>query len=120
MWGPPDPTGRGLRTLSQIMGRTRNLLVAPDGHRFWPVLGHYALSKTGLPIRQYQVVQHTPMEIELKTFALRPLSAEEKQQFKDHVLNSLQQPYNLSITYLDQPLKSAAGKFEDALCLIAN
>lgn len=37
--GEPCPCGRGLPTLRRIVGRSRNLILMPDGRRLWPSLG---------------------------------------------------------------------------------
>ena len=57
--GAPCPCGRGLPTLARIAGRQRNMLVLPNGERRWPLSG-FRRYRDIAPIRQYQIVQHTP------------------------------------------------------------
>jgi phenylacetate-CoA ligase len=57
--------GRALPTLKRIRGRERNLLIKPDGTRHWPLVGFHRFAEVA-PVQQYQVVQLSLEEIELK------------------------------------------------------
>ena len=70
--GGPCPCGRGLPVIERVLGRTRNMLTLPDGGRIWPVLNPVFEDLT-LPIRQLQLVQRTPAEIDVSLVVDRPL-----------------------------------------------
>lgn len=55
--GPTCPCGRGLPTLSRIMGRRRNMVTLPDGSKHWPLIGAYRFREVA-DIKQYQAIQH--------------------------------------------------------------
>ena len=53
--GEPCSCGRGSHKLKRILGRTRNLIVKPNGDRHWPLTGYRECSSI-VPFRQYQMV----------------------------------------------------------------
>ena len=69
--GTPCSCGRGLPTIARILGRTRNMLTLPDGRQHWPLTGFMAFREIA-PVRQYQFVQHTREEIEVRFVVDRP------------------------------------------------
>ena len=54
--GEPCPCGRGLPVLNRILGRSRNMLVLPNGEQRWPLVGFREFRDIA-PIRQYQFIQ---------------------------------------------------------------
>ncbi|MGE0006831.1 MAG: phenylacetate--CoA ligase family protein [Parvibaculaceae bacterium] len=114
--GPPCPCGRGLPTLKRILGRERNLVRLPDGSRNWPLVGfhHY---DTVAPIRQYQLIQHTIDEIELRLVADEDLSREQEEQLIEIVRRSLGHPFRITITQSRERLPVGPnGKLEEFIC----
>jgi phenylacetate-CoA ligase len=63
--GGPCSCGRGLPVLKTINGRVRNMLRHPDGSARWPNFGFRKFMQVA-PLRQFQIVQHSLDEIELK------------------------------------------------------
>lgn len=119
--GPPCPCGRGLPTLARIVGRSRNLLLAPDGGRRWPSLGGFG--RTGflhsVPILQYQCIQTHAERIEVRLVTARPLAADEERLVADRMLAALGHPFRLEFRYFDDRLPlPPSGKFEDFICLV--
>lgn len=111
--GEPCPCGRGLPTIRRIVGRDRNLILMPDGSRHWPVVG-FAKFRDIAPVRQYQIVQHTPEDIEVRLFTERPVSPDEEARLGIHIQRSLGHAFRLRFTYFDDYLpRPASGKFEE-------
>jgi len=104
--------GRGLPTISRILGRSRNLLTLPTGERFWPILGfqHY---REIAPIRQFQLVQRTLDRIEARFVVNAPLDKFQENKLTALIQQSMGYPFKIEFTYLDQIPKSVAGKFEE-------
>jgi len=111
--------GRGLPVIERILGRQRNMLTLPDGRQHWPLLGYHRWAGK-VPIRQIQLVQHTPERIEAKLVTTRPMTAEERQFFISIAQNSLGYPFEIDITYHSEIPRSAGGKYEDFISLLAN
>ena len=115
--GEPCPCGRGLPVLKRILGRSRNLLTYPDGRTDWPVFNDTSFRKVA-PVSQFQIIQHTLDELELKLVVEHPLSPDQEQALVSILLSRLGYPFNCRITYLDAIPRSSSGKYEDFLSLV--
>jgi phenylacetate-CoA ligase len=114
--GPPCSCGRGLPTLKRILGRERNLVRLPDGSRNWPLVGFHHYDAVA-PIRQYQLVQHNIDEIEFKLVTDQELTTEQEQRLITIVQQSLNYPFNITVTQLRERLPLGPnGKFEEFIC----
>lgn len=117
--GPPCSCGRGLPTLTRILGRERNLILMPDGSRHWPLVGFHKFRAIA-PIVQYQMVQDDRERIELRLVAERMLTAEEERALIAHVQASLGHAFAVRISYFPQKIPAGAGgKFEEFVCRVA-
>ena len=110
--GAPCSCGRGLPVIRRILGRNRNLLVAPDGRKFFPSTTvdkwiHIA------PIRQLQLVQKTRQLIEVRIAAARALDAGEERDLAAGLRLSLGHPYEFELVYMERIPRAVSGKFED-------
>ncbi|MEX2480522.1 MAG: phenylacetate--CoA ligase family protein [Gammaproteobacteria bacterium] len=111
--GPPCPCGRGLPTLRRILGRTRNMVVFPDGRRHWPLVG-FGRFRDVAPIRQYQLVQTTPERITVRLVVDRPLVAAEESAMTEIIHSALGHPFTLDFDYVASALpRGPGGKFEE-------
>ena len=116
--GDPCVCGRGGPTLSRIMGRTRNMIVKPDGTRHWPLLG-YKQYRDIAPIRQYQMIQHKLEQLEMRLVTERPLTDAEEAAMTTHLQAKLRHPFAVTYSYFDGRLPVGKnGKFEEFLCLL--
>jgi phenylacetate-CoA ligase len=116
--GPPCRCGRGLPTLTRIMGRTRNMIAKPDGSRHWPLTG-YKQFRDIAPIRQYQFRQHAIDAIEVRLVADRPLTAAEETALIAHLHWKLRHPFRIDLAYFDGRLPLGRnGKFEEFVSLL--
>jgi phenylacetate-CoA ligase len=117
--GPPCPCGRGLPTLRRILGRERNLILMPDGTRHWPLVGFHKFREIA-PVTQYQFIQHTRENIELRLVTERPLGGEDEDRLRRLVQKALGHPFALQFVYFDGQIPPAkSGKFEEFVCLAA-
>jgi phenylacetate-CoA ligase len=114
----PCPCGRGLPTLKRIVGRTRNLVMRPDGTRHWPYLGFVKFREVA-PIIQYQFIQHDPLDIEVRLLTERPMTFDEETALRNVILAALNYPFTIRFTYLSERIApSKAGKFEEFICWV--
>ena len=108
--GKPCPCGRGLAVLSRIVGRERDLIVLPDGDRFFPEL------QRGLPdvaaVRQYQLVQKDLDTMQFKYVVDQSLNAADRNALTAYLRHCLRYPFKIEITEVDHIPRSANGKFE--------
>ena len=110
--GPPCACGRTLPVLNRILGRVRNVLVAPDGRRYWPAFGSRALAEIAA-VRQHQLVQKARDLVELRLVASAPLAAAEEEKLRRHVLSRLPAGVRLELSFHDRIARSAGGKYEE-------
>jgi phenylacetate-CoA ligase len=110
--GEPCRCGRGLPVLRRILGRTRNLMKLPDGSSRWPVLGTPDFLSIA-PIRQFQFVQRSVDELEIRLAVERPLTADEQARFGEHIIKKLGHPFRLRWAFVPEIPFSSSGKFED-------
>ena len=108
--------GRALPTLRRIRGRERNLLIKPDGTRHWPLVGFHRFEQVA-PVQQYQVVQLSLEEIELKVVTAAPLSDAAAGALGEIVRRALDFPGRVRVeqSRIRLPV-SRSGKFEEFVC----
>ena len=107
--------GRGLPVIRRILGRSRNLMKLRDGRTFWPVFGVSGFLEI-VPIRQFQFVQRSYDELELKLVTGRELTGEERVRFGEYILENLGYRFRLVWTFLPEIPQDPGGKFEDFIC----
>jgi phenylacetate-CoA ligase len=113
--GGPCPCGRGLPVLRRILGRTRNMLVTPDGRRYWPTFGNRQIPEVA-PVVQHQFVQVGPTTIEARLVAERPLTDDECARFTALVRSRLPYPFDVRLRFVDSIPRSPSHKFEFFRC----
>jgi phenylacetate-CoA ligase len=111
--GPACPCGRGLPTLTRVLGRERNMVVLPDGSRHWPLVGLHEYRRIA-PVVQYQLAQRSSQLVELRLVTETPLSPEQELELAAVVQRSLGHPFEVSFRYFEGALPPATGgKFEE-------
>lgn len=118
--GGPCACGRGLGVITRILGRRQNLLRLPDGAERWPLLSSGdigALLKLA-PIRQYQVAQTHRDRLELRLGVARPLDDAEAQAVIAWARGKFGEAFRVELAFPDALERTAAGKFEDFICLL--
>jgi phenylacetate-CoA ligase len=115
----PCSCGRTLPTLSRIIGRERNLLMRRNGDRHWPLVGFHEFDKVAL-IRQYQVIQHSFDDIELRFVTDEALDGTQQRQLTAIVEAALGEGYRYTLTQTRTRLQPGPnGKFEEFVCRVA-
>ncbi len=114
----PCTCGRGLPALRRIMGRRQNMLMLPDGTAIWPLLSSSDLAAMQeiAPIQQYQFVQKSVDDINLRLVTARALTAAEEDAVRAWVRQKFGHPFAVSLTFHDDLPRTKAGKFEDFVC----
>lgn len=115
--GEPCACGRGLPVIKRIQGRYRGMITLPSGERSWPDLGIIKLQKIA-PIEQFQVVQHTLDDIEVKLVLSRPIREQERDELTNMFHETLRHPFNIKIVQLDEIPRSAGGKYEEFISML--
>ena len=110
--GEPCDCGRGLPVLKRIIGRYRNLLTMPSGERHWPQLGIQGLHKIA-PVQQFQAVQHSLNDIEIRLILPRPLQAEEREKLTVLFQEIMGDCFSFDIQQVKTIARSASGKYEE-------
>ena len=111
--GSPCACGRGLPTLARILGRSRNMLTLPTGGQRWPLVGFQEIREIA-PIRQYQLVQRTLEEVDVRFVVDRPLTGNEEARLTKVIQAALGYPFRLNFVYLPGEIpRAAGGKFEE-------
>ncbi len=114
--GEPCPCGRGLPVVSQILGRTRNAALSPDGQRYWPT--RLNRMRTVTPIKQVQYVQTAIDTIEMRAVLSRPLREQERLDAVKSTIAALGHPYKVVVVPVSEIPRGAGGKFEEFLSLL--
>ena len=114
--GEPCRCGRGLPVIRQILGRTRNAALSPDGRRYWPT--RLNRMHTARAIRQAQYVQTAIDTIEIRALLSRPLREQERLELVQNTIEALGHTYRIEIVPVEEIPRGAGGKFEDFLSLL--
>lgn len=109
--GPPCPCGRGLPVLERVEGRSRGLIVHPQGGRFWPQLYLEDLQEI-VPLLQIQLTQKTPTRFDVTVVTVTPPSADELSAMGKKLAGSLGYPYEFHFRHQTERIHSKNGKFE--------
>ena len=112
VFGEPCSCGRGLPTVSRIFGRTRNMLRLESGEQIFPDIAALHLDEIA-PLRQYQMIQKSYSDIEMKLNLARPFEGVEEAHMRKMILDALGQPFNLHLVHVDDIPRHPSGKFED-------
>jgi phenylacetate-CoA ligase len=107
------PCGRGLPTLRRILGRQRNMVIHPNGKKYWPLVGfHYY--RDIAPIRQYQLIQRSVEQIEVRLVVDVPMNANQQAKLTEVICHALGYPFHLHFVYFPDQIPSGPnGKFEE-------
>jgi len=107
------PCGRGLPTLERVLGRERNLILMPDGSRHWPLVG-FARFRDVAPVAQYQMIQTSRDEIEVRLVTEMPLNAGQVSDLSNVIWEALGHPFTLRFVYFEGRIPAGPrGKFEE-------
>lgn len=117
-FGPPCPCGRGLPVLQRIFGRVRNMLYLESGEQLFPDIAALHLHEIA-PLRQYQMIQKSHREIEMRLILARPFEGDEETRMRAMILAALGQAFELTLVPVDDIPRHPSGKFEDFISEVA-
>ena len=116
--GPKCSCGRGLKTISHILGRYRNLLLHPDGRKNWPIVGFYKFMKV-TKVRRFQFIQVDLHNIELRIATDHEMTDEERTKFTEIGNEFMGEEFNVNVVhYLGDLPPNSNGKYEDFISYI--
>lgn len=105
---------RRMQTIkSNVIGRIRNLALAEDGSRFWPLFGTISFASIAPNMLQYQCVQKTLKDIELRMTG--SVTSEEEMKILELMQLRMGDFYNCSLVVVDS---FPAGKHEEFISLV--
>ena len=107
--------GRGLPVLDRIMGRRRNRLIVPSGGELWP--SHNAVFTNALGhsipgMRQGQIVQRTPSDIEVRLVVGAPVTRDQEERARAALREALSDEFEYRFVYVDALARSSSAKVE--------
>lgn len=105
------PCGRSLPRIERILGRERNMFTFSDGSRKRPDMSREDYEPF-LSAKQFQVVQHTPQQIEVRYVADNMEQPVNLPGFTDLLHKVLHHDIKVTITRVDQIERNLSGKFE--------
>jgi len=114
----PCPCGRSLPVLGRILGRARNLLVLPDGRRFWPGNHLAAGMREFVRFRQFQLVQLAPDLCQLRYVPDPGAPPPDLAGLAAHAQRVLHPRMVIEPVAMTEITRSPSGKFEDYISLV--
>ena len=116
--GESCPCGRTLPVVKNILGRKRNMVRLPDGSIHWPSFPQKSWAE-GIPIKQFQLIQSSPDTIDVKIVARGAIGPVQEEKMRRGLQGRLGYPFAIQFSYVDQIPRSAGGKYEDFVSLLA-
>jgi phenylacetate-CoA ligase len=116
MVGGPCPCGRPHLVLTEIMGRIRDRLVLPSGERRYVYTGRGFSFWQYTELRQFQIVQRSLDELEVRLVARRRLTAEVEAEIARRIKAATSEHLSIGFTYHDAIPLTPGGKFRDFVC----
>lgn len=113
----PCACGRGLTALRRIVGRQRNMLLRPDGLRYWPSFPSQTWAGIA-PVLQVQLVQDAVDHIEVRAVMTRDCSVDESRQLIAAFQSCFDYPFRITLRRVDAIAAGAGGKYEDFVSLL--
>jgi phenylacetate-CoA ligase len=96
-----------------VLGRERNLILMPDGSRHWPLVG-FARFRDVAPVTQYQMIQTSRDEIEVRLVTETPLDENQVNALSNVIRGALGHPFALRFVYFEGRIPAGPrGKFEE-------
>lgn len=103
--------GRGLGVIERVIGRERLPIILPSGDRVFPVLDAEPLLLKG-GVRQYQLVQTSPEDIDIRLVADARLTEGEAGEISAHLQENFGYPFRFHFVYVDDIPREPGGKFQ--------
>jgi len=116
------PCGRGLPVLKRVHGRTLNRLMLPSGENIFPNFGDHGqiTALTGVPLYQFQFLQHSLQLLEAKLVMERLLDSGEQAKVAEFLVRNLGHSFEVVFSFPTEIPRGPNGKFEEFKCLIGS
>ena len=111
VFGEASNCGRTLPVLTEVQGRSRDMLTLPSGARVSPSFVGGLFDE--LPVAQFQVVQLAADHLELRLVADEGFSADHEATIGKRIAERLNADFRLSFRYPERIERSAGGKYQD-------
>lgn len=109
--GGPAACGRGLPTINRVLGRARNMVRLPNGHRHY---ANYNRMVEGFDkIIQFQIVRRTEEGLEMRLVARAPLDPSEEDALRARIRERFAYPFVVDFSYCSEIARGPGGKFLD-------
>ena len=116
--GKPCSCGRHLSVISRILGRSRNLILLPNGKKMWPLTGIQDYREIA-PVIQAQLVQPESTSLVLNLKMERPLLEQERDALVEIVKSRTSREFEVNIAQLEEIPRGKNGKYEDVICQVS-
>lgn len=103
--------------IARVFGRTRNLLIAPDGTRRWASLRTRNLVRIA-QATQHQFVQVARDRIDVRLVVPNPVTEAQEDAMRAALAERTPAGIYYTFTYVDHIPRGAGGKFEDFICAV--
>ena len=94
------------------------MALLPSGERMWPSIRSGKIFAAVPSVRQFQMIQHSTAEIELKLVVDGRVSAEHEEHLRRELARHMGHPFAFRFTYVEDIRRSAGGKYEDFICRV--
>lgn len=114
VWGEEDKE-RGLPVIAKVLGRSRDVICLPNGEKGFPLRWGEDIGRLA-PVRQWQLIQKSYTDMELRLAVERELSREEEQAIIKAYERVIGSEYCFSVRYVTEIPRAASGKFLEFRC----
>lgn len=112
----PCPCGRPHPVLAQVVGRVRDPIVLPSGERRYVYTGRGFSFWQYTDLRQFQIIQRTLHDLEVKLVARRPLTPDVEAEIARRIKAATSEHFAIRFTYHDAIPPGPGGKLRDFVC----
>lgn len=88
----------------------------PDGLRPFPLRWSSEIGRSAPQITQYQMVQTSLSNMELRMAVTGPLAKEQERALIASIVKSLGHPFTVKLVYGDEMHRARSGKFDEFRC----
>jgi phenylacetate-CoA ligase len=111
MRGSACNCGRNLPTIEKVIGRTKNILVLPNGERHFPT--SLNLISREAPILQWRLHQENLTDLELSLKVARTLTVAEEEAVRNCIRKLFGYPFNIELIYVDELFRNPGDKYRE-------
>lgn len=114
VWGEQDKE-RGLPVINEVLGRSRDAIRLPNGEKGFPLRWGEDIGRLA-PVRQWQLIQKSYTDMEIRLAVERPLSNEEENAIIKAFKRVLGHEYRFVTRYVKEIPRAVSGKYKEFRC----